>query len=187
MYAFIANGYKGIIESKQTLYIMSSIFPYPKFRKVHSLEEGIKFLERYDRGIIEPRFKNYGDTDKDFGYVTIEYFIDENDLYVTIDTTKVGFIKVSVNTPNDVAVDNRPTTIRIRISNIRLNNDLISDHCVAIQNILELLGDFVDVNLIVPDISIYLALTKYTGDSYVIRDCKEIIERRLGGVSYTIR
>lgn len=186
MYVFVANGYKGIVESKQILDVLASIYPYPKFRKVRSREDAINFLARYNRGEVQANFYNYGDTDRYFGYSSIRYVIDSKDLYVTIDTSKVGFIRVSNKGQKDVVVDNRPTMIRIKISDIRLNNDLISDHCIAISTILELLGGYVDINIEVPDISIYLALTKYSGDNYVIRDVQEIIKTRLGGVSVTI-
>lgn len=186
MYVFVANGYKGIIESKQVLDVMSSIYPYPKFRKVRTMEDAIHFLARYDRGEVQPNFDTYGDTDKNFGFAKINYVIDKDDLFVTIDTSKVGFIRINPNGMSDTVVDNRPTMIRVRISGIYLNNDLISDHCVAITTILNLLGGYVDVNIVVPDISIYLAMTRYTGDNYIIRECREVLQNRLGGVSITI-
>lgn len=186
MYVFIANGYKGIIESKQVLDVMASIYPYPKFRKVRTKQDALNFLSRYDRGEVQPNFDTYGDTDKYYGYAKIDYVIDKDDLFVTIDTSKVGFIRICNSTMLDTVIDNRPTMIRIRISGIKLNEDLISDHCVAITTILELLGGFVDVNIIIPDISIYLALTRYSGDNYIIKECQEVIRNRLGGVSLTI-
>lgn len=186
MYVFIANGYKGIVESKQTLDILASIYPYPKFRKVRTYEDALNFLARYNRGEVQANFYNYGDTDNYLGYATIKYVIADNDLFVTIDTSKVGFIRINPRGLKDTVVDNRPTMIRVRISDIGLNDDLISDHCVAITNILELLGGYVDVNIEVPDVSVYLALTKYSGDNYIIRNCQEVIGSRLGGVSITI-
>lgn len=187
MYVFIANGYKGIIESKQTVDIMSAIYPYPKYRKVKDYESALKFLNKFNRADYGSDFKVYGDTDKNIGYANISYIIDKDDLYVNIDTTKVGFIRVQQDRLSDTTVDNRPTMIKIKISDIYLNDDLISDHCVAISNILELLGGYVDVNINIPDISIYLALTKYTGDNYIINNCQEIIKNRLGGFSVTIK
>lgn len=186
MYVFVANGYKGIIESKETLDILASIYPYPKFRKVRTKVDAINFLARYNRGTVQPNFYNYGNTDRYFGFAAINYVIDNNDLYVTIDTSKVGFIRISSKNLKDTFIDNRPTMIRIKISNICLNDNLISDHCVAITTILRLLGGYVDINIYVPDISIYLALTKYSGDSYIIKDIQDILKSRLGGVSITI-
>lgn len=186
MYVFVANGYKGIVESKQTLDILASIYPYPKFRHVANHEAAVNFLARYNRGERQANFDNYGDTDRDYCYATIKYVIDERDLFITIDTSKVGFIRIPNKNIKDTVVDNRPTMIRVRISNINLNNNLISDHCVAITTTLELLGGYVDVNIEVPDISIYLALTKYSGDNYIIKESQEVIKTRLGGVSITI-
>lgn len=186
MYVFVANGYKGIVESRQTLDILASIYPYPKFRKVRTKTDAINFLARYNRGEVQVNFYNYGETDRYNGYASIKYVIDENDLYVTIDTSKVGFIRVGTKNLKDTVVDNRPTMIRSKISNINLNNELISDHCMAVNTILELLGGYVDVNIEVPDISVYLALTKYSGDNYIIRESQDIIKNRMGGVSITI-
>lgn len=187
MYVFIANGYKGIVESKQTLDILASIYPYPKFRHVGTKEAAIKFLNRYNRGEKQANFYNYGETDRDYCYATIRYVIDQQDLFITIDTSRVGFIRVANKNIRDTVIDNRPTMIRIRISNINLNDNLISDHCVAITTILELLGGYVDINIEVPDISVYLALTKYTGDNYIIKETQEVVKSRLGGVSITIK
>lgn len=186
MYVFIANGYKGIIESKQTLDVLASIYPYPKYRKVRSREDAIRFMARYDRGAVQVSFDNYGNTDKKCGYADIVYVIDNKDLYINIDTSRVGFIRVNPSNFKDTVVDNRFNMVRIKISSINLNNELISDHCVAISSILNILGGFVDVTINIPDISIYLALTKYTGDSYIIKDVQNTIKTRLGGVSLTI-
>lgn len=187
MYVFIANGYKGIIESKHTLDFMAAIYPYPKFRKVKTYEDALRFLARYDRGVVQPNFNTYGDTDNFYGYATIKYIIDKEDLFVTIDTSKIGFIRIDTRRFKDTVVDNRPSMIRLRVRDIHLNDMLISDHCIAVTTILELLGDYVDVNIEVPDISVYLALTKYSGENYVIRQSQEIIGNRLGGVSLTIK
>lgn len=187
MYVFIANGFKGIIESSQTLSVLASIYPYPKFRKVQSKEDALKFLNRYNRGEINPSIENYGDTDKYYGYATIMYVIDRGDLYVTIDTSKVGFVRINVHTLKDTVVDNRPSMIRIQIKDMNLNDNLISDHCLAIEAILTLLGGYIDVNIEVPDISIYLALIKYSGENYIINSVQDVLRTRLGGVSVTIK
>ncbi len=186
MYVLIANGYKGIIESKETLDVLSSIYPYPKFRAVRTREDALKFLRRYDRGIVSSKFSHYGDTDNYLGFASISYIINKNDLYINIDTSKVGFIRVFNNNKKDIVIDNRFNLIKIKIIGLSLNDDLISDHCMAILNILEVLGSLVDVNINIPDISIYLAIKKYSGNSYIIKNIQEVILNRLGGVSFTI-
>lgn len=50
-----------------------------------------------------------------------------------------------------------------------------------------MLGGFVDINLVVPDISIYLAIKQYSGKNYVIKGLQQTIAQRLGAVSITIR
>ena len=187
MYVLIANGYKGIVESKEELDVLTSIYPYPKFRKVVNEEAAYKFLERYNRGEINPKYSNYGNTDRDNGYCILKYIIDGTDLFATLDTSHIGFIRLKSRRYSDIVVDNRPSMIRIRVFNINLNADLISDNCVAITTLLDIIGDYVDVNIVVPDISVYLALTKYSGKMYAIKICQDNISSRLGGVSFTVQ
>ena len=58
---------------------------------------------------------------------------------------------------------------------------------VAVRRILKILGEYADVDIIVPDISIYLAATKYTGKNYMVRGLQQDIQNRLGAVSFTVR
>lgn len=187
MYAFIANGYKGIIDSKESLEVLASIYPYPKWKKCFSYEEACNFLDRNKRRDYSEKIRVYGDTDKKYGFCTVSYVIDDMDLYCSIDTSKVGYIRIDTKKMKDIVVDNRPTMINLSVRNIRFNDSLISDHCAAITTLLCIIGEFVDVNIVVPDVSIYLALTQYTGKSYIINECRETIKTRLGGVSYTIK
>ena len=50
-----------------------------------------------------------------------------------------------------------------------------------------MLGDFVDVDITVPNHSIFYALTAYTGNSQVIRRTLQCIKMRLGKVSLTLK
>ena len=63
----------------------------------------------------------------------------------------------------------------------------ISSHIIAIKRVLNLLGSYVDVDITVPDMSVYLAITKYKGNNYIIHSLKNDFEKRLGGVSFTIK
>jgi hypothetical protein len=58
---------------------------------------------------------------------------------------------------------------------------------IAIRRILIILGTIIDVDVIVPDISVYLAATKYTGRNYMIKGLQKDIADRIGGVSFTVR
>lgn len=187
MYVLIANGYSGVIESKETLDVLASIFPYPKFRKVVDKEAAFAFLEKYRRGDYAPVYNNYGDTDAYYGYAKVTYIIDKNDLYVTVDTSKLGNVKLPPPKDRNIVIDNSTQMIRIKIRDINLNDDKISDHCYAIYTILNLIGEFVDVNIEVPDISVYLALFKYKGEYYSITAAQEEIHNRLGAVAVTIK
>ena len=186
MYVLVANGYSGLVRDFNTLNKLSAIYPYPKYRKVKNETEGRILLERFRRGDYGSEFDNYGETDKQNGYAKVSYIIDSGNLYVNMDTSKVGFLRVKKPRLKDVFIDNKPDMVRIMVKDINLNDDLISDHCTAISLILRTIGVYCDLNLVIPDISIYLAITKYTGESYIIKELQEQISTRLGAISYTI-
>ena len=77
--------------------------------------------------------------------------------------------------------------MKVKVCNVKLDNTLIAHHCIAIQNILRIFGNYINMELILPNISIYLALTKYTGTNFNIRNVQNNIESRFGEVYYTLR
>lgn len=189
MYVLIANGCTEILESREQLDLLQSIYPYPKFRKVKNREDALKFIQRYKRSpAFKAIFSNYGSIDKSFGFVSLDYIIDNNTVFANIDTSKAGNVRVPMDfNIGNFHIDNRSNLIKIKISDYVLDDDLIADHCLVIDNLLECLGEFIDVNIIVPDISVYLALTRYNGENYSIKSCQYRLHNRLGGVGYTIK
>lgn len=184
MFAIVANGFQGILTTKKELDLVLGIYPYPKFAKVKTREEGLEFLRRHSRK-ISYRYKEYGDTFKR-GFVTLEYFIDNNTIFANVYTDKIGKVFIN-NTDDSTILDVRPDFIKIKISNVVLNDLLIRHHVIAIRRLLNILGPIVSVCLVVPDISIYLALTSYKGKDAVIMSAQRAIEKRIGGMSYTIK
>lgn len=184
MYAVVANGLQTICKTQSELESIMLFYPYPKFEKCNSEEEGREWLRAHAREYRSVTFFNYGSTATS-GYATIEYFIANNTIYYNIDTSKVGHIKVAQS--DKMKMESKPERLKIKIENVMLDDNLISSHIIAITRILKILGEYVDVNIVVPDISIYLAVEKYTGSNYMIKTLKNIIATRLGGVSITIR
>lgn len=183
MYAIVANGIQTIVKTSEQLDVILGIFPYPKFQKVKTEAEGREWIRNNSRISYATDIRNYGETAKR-GYAEIDYFISGNSIYYNVKTAKLGFIRIEQS--DGVLVDSRPELLKIKIQNVVLDNMLIAHHVIAIQRILLLLGEYVDVNINLPDMSVYLALNKYTGNNFVIKRTQEYIRKRLASVSFTV-
>ncbi len=184
MYAFISNEFRTIVYTQSKLELLRSLYSYPQFKKCDTYEEAIEFLNKTQRKFIYNGINKYN-KNSNIGYVSVQYFIADNKIYVNIDTSKLGYIKLTnlgVNVKQEASYD----MIRLVFNNVVLDNSLIQDHCIAITSILRLFDNFVNVELKLPDISILLACTKYTGNMFQIRTLQNIINGWLGHIYYTI-
>lgn len=184
MYALVANGIATICKNHRQLQALISLYPYPKFQKCNTAEEARRWLREHARGVHSVMFDNYGDT-ATTGYVTVKYQITKAGVRYDLDTSLVGYIKV--HAVDGALVSNFGDMIYVEVSDVKLDDDIIVHHLLAIKRILRILGEFVDVNLVVPDISIYLAIRHYAGSNYIIKSLQHNIEQRLGAVAITIR
>lgn len=184
MYALVANGIQTICKDYRQLQALTALYPYPKFQKCNSMEEGRKWLRANARRVHSVAFENYGDTAV-AGYICIAYEIREQGVAYDLDLRLVGYVKIHAE--DGMLIDSRKDSIHIEVNDVELKNELIVHHIIAIKRILRVLGEFVDVNIIVPDISVYLAVTKYTGRNHMIRGLQSDIERRIGAVAVTVR
>ena len=161
-----------------------SIYPYPKFQKCFSEEEAREWLREHSRVITSEDRELYGNV-VCCGYARVEYFIHGGITYYNVYTKRVGYLRIDPT--EHISVDNRRELIKIKVKDTVLDDYIIQHHIIAINRILKLIGDFVDVDVVVPDLSIYLAAVKYTGKDYSIRSLQRIISNRLGGFSVTVR
>lgn len=184
MFAVVANGIQTICRTQRQLSSIIAVYPYPKFQKCATEEEAREWLRKNARSINSAIYDKYGNTSV-WGFAQIEYFISQNNIYYNIDTRKLGVIRV--RPASDVKVDARQELVKVKVCNVRLDDNLIESHVVAVRRILKILGEYADVDIIVPDISIYLAATKYTGKNYMVRGLQQDIQNRLGAVSFTVR
>lgn len=185
MYAFISNEYRTVVQTQRQLDLLASIYTYPQFKKVGSKEEALKFFSQCDREFIATGMSKFGKTD-DIGYIRIQYFLDGKNVYANIGTKYFGFIKLS-DLPNNVKQDSSYDLLKLKICNVNLNNLLIADHCLAISSIIKLFDSCINVELVIPDISIFLACTRYKGRNYAIRRAQNLLSERMGKVFYTIK
>lgn len=185
MYAFVSNEYRAIVYTQRQLDFLCGIYSYPKFKMVNTIEEANQFFNSNIREFFTPSLNQYGKVD-DVGYISIQYFIANNNIYANIFTKKFGFIKirkVAHNVKQDASYD----CLRICIQGVVLDNNLIAHHCLAINYILSLFDSNINVELILPDTSVYLACTKYKGKNFVIQKLQSYLTSRLGTVFYTIK
>ena len=89
--------------------------------------------------------------------------------------------------PSNVSQEATYDLLRVKIKNVILNDDLIPHHCLAINNILTLFDDYVNIEIVVPDVSVFLACTKYGGKDTTINRVKNFINSRPGEVYFTIK
>lgn len=185
MFAVVANGIQTICKTQRQLDNILALYTYPKFQKFNREEDALKWIRQHSRVSWSNIYKQYGDT-SGAGFLEIKYEIQNNTIAYNIDTEQLGYIG-AISDDKDVAIRNGRTSIDIIVSNVVLDDLKISSHIIAIRRVLRLLGPYVDIDVLLPDMSVYLAITEYKGKNYIIRGLKQDIASRLGGVSFTVR
>lgn len=185
MYAFVSNEYRSIVYSTRQLDFLLSVYSYPQFKKVSTVAEAKAFFNQCNREFIKAGRNKYN-RQSNIGYITIEYFIDGKNIYLNVKTNHFGFIKL-YNLPDYIKQDASYDLLKLKICNVNLDNDLIAHHCIAIANALRLFDKSISIELVLPDLSVYLACTKYKGKNYAIKKCQDEINGRLGNIFYTIK
>lgn len=184
MYAVVANGIKTICYTQRQLDTVLAIYPYPKFAKCSTEFEARQWLLNHNRSIMTRSIQRYGETNV-AGYVNLFYEITEQGIRYELKLDKLGCVRML---PDDnMIVDARQDVIYAICDDVKLDDSVITHHVIAIHRILKSIGSIVDVNINVPDISVYLALVKYRGNNRVIQDYKNHIASRLGALSYTVK
>ena len=185
MYAFVSNEYRTIVHTRRQLDFLCGIYSYPKFKRVENMIEAREFFGQNSREFYMPSLNKFGKTE-DIGYISIEYFIADNNIYVNVDTKHFGYIKLK-NLPSHVKQESTYDLLRLKICNVVLDNSLIAHHCIAISHIISLFDDNINMELKLPDVSVYLACTKYEGRNFGIRNIANTLKSRLGVTFYTIK
>ena len=185
MFAFISNEYKAVVNTQRQLDFLIGIYSFPNFCRVDSIEEAKVFWAQNERKNFNSEIARYDSREK-VAYVTVEYFIADNNIYINLSTKNFGFIRFK-NLPDNIKVEHSYDLIKFKICNVILDNSLIAHHCISISNILKILGPYVNIEFILPDISVYLALTRYTGTNYIIKKAKNELASRCGSVYYSVK
>ena len=185
MYAVVAPGYTGIHADIKDVKNLLAIHPYLKFSKVRTEEGGWEYINTHKVSRRVAGVWNYGSTFPQC-HVKMEYIIGrDSTIYLNYDTSRFGTVKIA---NVDVPLDQRSGRISARLDSYVIDRNRISGHMVAIKAGLELIGELIDVEVIIPDYSIYYALRSYTGtkNREVLR-VQEYIKQRIGEVSITLK
>ncbi|MBR3598689.1 MAG: hypothetical protein IKL53_02300 [Lachnospiraceae bacterium] len=185
MYAFVSNEFRTIVYTQRRLNFLCNVYTYPQFKKVETEQEAKQFFVSCNRDFLSSGLSKYG-RNNEVGYVSVEYFIDGNNIYANVFTKHFGFIKLS-NLPDNVIQDASYDLLKLKIKGVHLDDMLIGNHCIALQRLLGLFDECINIEFVLPDISIYLACTKYTGKNYSITRLQDVIRSRPGSVFYTVK
>ena len=184
MYAVVAPGISGIYYDWKQVERVHALYPFAKWCKCYSENEAREFIKRNTNKLIVKQLYNYGDTLKDL-YIDAKYKIGNDCLYIVLDTSKVGIIRLNCK---DVIIEYKGYKVYIKVENTFLSDSTIASHMSAIHTLLSIVGPYVDVNIVLPNFSIYYALTSYKGKkSRAISLTQDAIKNRVCKVAYTLQ
>ena len=184
-YAIVGPGVMGVYDDWKRVNELAHLFPYCKYRKFKTEEECWQFVYRFKYTKNDLSLTKYGNTFSNL-FVRMSYIVTPNMMYFTYNTEHFGHIRLD-EIPGAL-VKHMAKCITVKMpSDIELNNSTILSHLQVINRGVEILGDLIDVDIVVPDHSIYYALTAYTGTNGEICSLRDKIKNRLAGVSFTLK
>lgn len=184
MYAVVAPGFSCVYNNWADVERVKALYPYPKWAKCHTEAEAQEFIRRNSYSRQLKQIYNYGNTMQDM-YVDVKYRIGSGCVYYVLDTKRLGSVRI-VN--KDALVEYKGTKIYVKIPNIFLSNESIAGHMSAIHNLLHLVGDYVDLNIELPNYSVFYCLTVYSkGNNRSVEITRDAINKRLCKVAFTLQ
>ena len=181
MFAFVSNEYSGIVYSKQQVKVLSRLYTYTVAQFCTTEQEARDFIKRNPRHVYS-HMKSAG-WKKTTAYIRVEYFIADETIYANLYTDHFGFVQLKiVNNPN-ILQSATYDLIKLKIPYVNVRDESITSHCAAIIHILSLMSPIINVQIKVPDISIYMALTEYSGRNATIKNTQKYLKSRIGKVA----
>lgn len=181
MFAFVSNEYSGIVYSKLQVKVLSRLYSYPVVQFCNTEQECREFIKRHPR-FVYSGLKKAG-WKKTTAYIRVEYFIADETIYANLYTDHFGFVQLKIVNNHNILQSATYDMIKLKISNVNVNDDSITSHCNSIMYILSLMSPIINVQIKVPDLSIYLALTEYTGNNAAIKNVRNYLKTRVGKVA----
>lgn len=182
-YGYVGGGIKTVVTDFNVIRELQIKHPYSSFRKFYKEEKAWNWVKYRSSIKGVSKVTRYGDTFADT-YVTMEYFIYGDAAYYNFRTPNIGDIFLTTSEPN-VFIENRKDVIKVKISKFNAS-DTILGHLSAIYQGLNVLGPYVDVEIVVPDHSIFYSLTQYTGTDSRINRVLNLLKSRIANFSVTL-
>ena len=179
MYCIVANSFSGIVRTQAELDALASVLPFPKYRRFDTEEECLAFLHSNKRTHIDAKHVNIIPE----GCLVATFIVDNGRLFASVDITKVG--DVSIQSRDTIKIQRHSTYISV-IAELPTKVDSILQQVDAVAIILRSVGNFVNINIKLNDLSTYLALTRYTGSNTIIKSVQNTIQSRLGNVFFEV-
>lgn len=185
-YGFVSPGIKIITSDFEEIRGLINVVQFPKFKKFKDKAGAIKFVMENAMEFQTKSLHKYGEC-FDTMYITAEYFIRDNNVYYNIHTNGLGNVDLArTEFDNFMLKEKRNGLIMLKLPNMNLNENYLTSHVTAIYNLLEIVGSLVDVELIIPNHSIYYLLKSYTGDYRPYRKLRDYIDSRKGRLAITM-
>ena len=181
-YGIAGPGVRMVTEKWKTVADLAAIVPYCSYRKFDTSQEAWNFINSRRQFKFDNYLRKYGDT-FDSPYISLKYIIYGDTAYYTIKTEKFGNIRIDIP---DLYIKYKANTILIKKDFDYLDNNSILDHIKVIGAGIALFGEFIDIDVVVPDNSIFYACFSYNGESEVIRKYREVIDNRMARISYSM-
>lgn len=182
-YGYVGGGIKTVVRDFEKIRELQLKHPYSSFRKFYYEDKAWAWVKRRASIKDVKNIIRYGDTFHEC-YATMEYFITDDAVYYNFRTPKLGKIFLTSSDKN-VSIENRLDLIMVKLSNAKLG-DTILGHLSAIYAGIRILGEFIDVEIVAKDHSIFYALTRYTGNDNRIRRVAEYLDQRVAKFSVTL-
>ena len=183
MYAVVVPGFACICKTWEEVERIQALYFYPKFAKVQTEEEAQEFIKRNRTKHFITDVFSYGDIFPDL-HVKAWYRISKDSVFYKFDMQKLGNVKLKAD---NCLIEYHGRYVYVRVNDIFLSDKTVKGHLAAVYNLLALLGDYVDVQLYLPNFSIYYVLTNYkAGRIPQVNTLKQLIEHRLGNVAYNL-
>ena len=184
MYAVVAPGFSCIYSNWKDVERVKALYPYPKWKKCKTEEEAQEFLKRNTCSKKLKELYNYGSTFQDM-YIDVKYRIAPDCVYYVLDTKRLGVVRLHAD---NAIIEYKGTKIYIKLLNTKLSDESIAGHMSAIHNLLSIVGEFVDLNIELPNYSIFYCLTVYSkGNNRSVQLTRDAISKRLCEVAFTLK
>ena len=177
-YAIVAPGISGVYKSFEEIQRVAKLYPYPKFRKFREEEQAYNFINRYKMSSSFNSLNKYGDI---FNiYVTMSYFIDKHYVYYNFNTHGINDFRMC----GDYTVSYSGSLAKCKVKYDReLSKDIIKDHVKAISLGLDMIGDMLDVELIITSYSLFYLINSYSGTDSELQLFKDKLNTRVGNIA----